>query len=486
MKKLLAIFLTLACLLGLSAMSVNADEPIDTLYKRFEDFYYDTRFIGFDEFEEGELDARSVHKYVIYCCRDGYKDYVVSAEDEYFATYHVPASVWEGLAGACFELSDTLINEMRASDEYSDVSYDSAQDLYIYEEGGGFGDVVEKHVAYFGYKPIENNVYEIYAYFYYTPVMGDPFVLSDSDIKGVDYIEVEELVNTYDENYNVIESHYETKQYEIIGGFKSKMKIDGENVKILSFAQCSFETLCKTEGIVSDYKIDLDENVRYDLPEGVTVEGDGSFPFGTKITCTKVESGDTYDNVTVKLADKADQFVVYEIEASKNAQPSAPIKVEFPIPEGFDGDLTVYYVSRWSDPTALETIVDRDTGMVTVELNHFSTYVLANVEKEEEPPVTEPPVTEAPVTEAPETEAPVTEPEETEPVETTAVETTIAETTPVEVTTESDDSDDKSSEPEPEKNDFPWYIIVAIVVIAAAAGAVIAFVVIKKKKNSAE
>ena len=59
-------------------------------------------------------------------------------------------------------------------------------------------------------------------------------------------------------------------------------------------------------------------------------------------------------------------------------QPSGKLTVTFDIPDGYSANVAVYYMAEDGVLTKLDGVVDIENRTVTVELEHFSTYILAD------------------------------------------------------------------------------------------------------------
>jgi len=119
-----------------------------------------------------------------------------------------------------------------------------------------------------------------------------------------------------------------------------------------------------------------------DIAPSVKIEtADSAFEKGTKVTAEKVTTGAVYQRAETAVKEVAKQFTVYELTAVKDnaqVQPDGKVKVLFDIPEGYSDNVTVYYVAQDGKSEALNTTVDAENRTAAVELEHFSTYVLAD------------------------------------------------------------------------------------------------------------
>ena len=139
--------------------------------------------------------------------------------------------------------------------------------------------------------------------------------------------------------------------------------------------------------------------VEYDTDERIVVEYNGVFEEGTKVTVvliTDVVSAPEYKEKVEALKEVSaeDKFVIFEFNAEKdgaNVQPNGKVKVTIDVPESLSLDnLKMYYVSDDGELEEIAITVDKETGTIIAELEHFSTYALVNVEPAAEPEPTVP------------------------------------------------------------------------------------------------
>ena len=81
------------------------------------------------------------------------------------------------------------------------------------------------------------------------------------------------------------------------------------------------------------------------------------------------------------MANVAEKFVAFEFTAVKDeaaVQPNGKLTVTFSIPAGYSNDVVVYYMDEQGVLTKLDGVVNVDERTITVELEHFSTYILAD------------------------------------------------------------------------------------------------------------
>lgn len=128
-----------------------------------------------------------------------------------------------------------------------------------------------------------------------------------------------------------------------------------------------------------------------DPATGICAEADaGVFPAGTMMVVTPLTGGENYDRLQTLLSAVADQFRVYDISffsASlpdfsdmKPVQPVGNVKVQMPVPEGYDlSRLAVYHIS--TDGTLTQVSFVAQSDMAVFETDQFSLYALAEMKE---------------------------------------------------------------------------------------------------------
>ena len=125
--------------------------------------------------------------------------------------------------------------------------------------------------------------------------------------------------------------------------------------------------------------------VIYDIPEDntVTIPDNDCFEGGTTVTVDVMDEGITFETVTEVMESVAQKYVAYEFTATKDdaaVQPNGKLTVTFRIPEDYSNNIAVYYMDESGKLTKLESVVDVQSRTVTAELEHFSTYILADLD----------------------------------------------------------------------------------------------------------
>lgn len=131
--------------------------------------------------------------------------------------------------------------------------------------------------------------------------------------------------------------------------------------------------------------IQIEESKLEDKETNVKVEGD-NIPKGATLEVEKITSGDSYTLINNRLEGKTSKFVSYEITLENSnvaVQPNGKVKVYLPLPEEFDTSRLIVY--RVENDTLIEYTVSIEEvdgiKYATFETDHFSKYVLAEVEQ---------------------------------------------------------------------------------------------------------
>jgi len=386
MKKIILFIFTL--IIGLMVINVKAEENY------YDEFNLKIRNLNYmlgmwDEklyFSENEkINPEIIWDYMIMMHNNDFSSYL-SGEDEYGNTeFKVPQNVFEDEMKLVFNIDEKYLEDVfRKYNTYDQgKQYKEIDGKYYYTfvryNGMGF---ISDTTTLIGYKDLQNNYYETYSYLTIDYTMTDECYENElfckpnkSEIYGKEYI-----INTYkyfDENNNLKYSHYAEK---IIGYIKSKIYFDGENVKYMSFEQINKNEVPSrkelTTQLTSSIAID-EEEYKIGANEGVFVEG-------TKITIEKQTEGKIFDLANKVLKDKANKYVIYEINAKVgeyNIEPNGVVKVQIKVPKEYKNPV-VYYIDEKGNLEKIETKVD--VGYAVVDLSHFSTYALIDEEKKVE------------------------------------------------------------------------------------------------------
>ena len=104
----------------------------------------------------------------------------------------------------------------------------------------------------------------------------------------------------------------------------------------------------------------------------------------TKTTIEKQTEGKIFDLANKVFKDKANKYVIYEINAKAgeyNIEPNGVVKVQIKVPKEYK-NLVVYYIDEKGNLEKIETKVD--DAYAVVDLSHFSTYAIIDEEKKVE------------------------------------------------------------------------------------------------------
>jgi hypothetical protein len=140
---------------------------------------------------------------------------------------------------------------------------------------------------------------------------------------------------------------------------------------------------CTVCGATRTESISKKEPVIYDIPDddSVTIPENDCFEGGTTVTVEKVEEGEIFEEAAQAMENRAENYTVFEFTATKDeaaVQPNGKLTVTFDIPAEYSTNVSVYYLDENGRLTKLDGVVDANARTVTVELAHFSTYILAD------------------------------------------------------------------------------------------------------------
>ncbi len=136
--------------------------------------------------------------------------------------------------------------------------------------------------------------------------------------------------------------------------------------------------------------IQMEESKLEDKETNVKVEGD-NIPKGATLEVEKITSGDSYTLISNRLEGRTSKFVSYEITLENSnvaVQPNGKVKVYLPLPDEFNTSKLMVY--RIENDNLIEYMVSIEevngVKYATFETDHFSKYVLAEVEQKEQKP----------------------------------------------------------------------------------------------------
>lgn len=363
MKKLLATILAAVMLSGLFITTSSAAGK-ENLCKYFNSTvgeavsdYFGSDIDGIEGTYEKVPVGYLFVSYIQHCMeQDGsLKQYAVSGTTG-IPQYKVPFDVFEAKAKSIADYSGDL--KAQAYERY-----DSASDCMVFK-GESYG-MNQGHPAFvIGYNDNGNNNYTVYVQ---RMQYGCDTVEEVKEIFGD--CSDDEIFQDYDGLYHQVHDMF----------YITEVKYENDSVFYQSVKYV--ESLDGISMITRDTVITDDAAVSAD-GDGCSVSAEkGVFPAGTDIRIQKVTEGGNLAVVKTAMKNIAQKFTVYDISAVNNnaeVQPNGKVKVTFAIPSGYDADkLAVYYVGADGSAQKLNSVVDQAAKTITVELTHFSTYVVA-------------------------------------------------------------------------------------------------------------
>lgn len=404
----------------------------------------------------------------------------------------IPASVFETKAKKCFALID--LNAMRSFEEdyWNSTTqamdkrkvYDSTKKAYVFFAAGGVGDSTTYAIR--GYSK-NGNKYTVYSHFIdlsepndttagegmdYFVYEGDKYKIyhtvknvvetDGTDVKFHSWEKVSSYpaesslitVSTKLEDEKPAQSKPSGSSSNTSSASKPTQSTTTSSTAIQSKPTASSSTSTTVESnqsttsqTGSETPVSSEETTSSEVEkplvtvattETAKLETEANvFPEKTVVKVEEIKETKTIETIKTALKDITENFVAYEITAkcdNVSVQPDGKVKATFNIPEGYDLEkVAVFYVADDGKTEKLNSSVDKATNTIIAELEHFSTYVVA----------------------------------ETNIVSSESTEESTTETT-------------GEAEPKPAKNNAVLWIVI-IVVLVAALGAVLYFFVIKKK-----
>ncbi len=381
MKKLLAIFLAITCIISFATVSISAAES-DTKVKDFEnaiqqfsrDYLFDCMgnvAVG-DSFNTttAAVYTATMETWVFPFDEDyvnPWEDYkvVYTEESEYQAEeayYVVPEEEFFSKVEKYFALSDenkAAFKDMPVyiwainPDEYID-SYNPEDKTYTIEpsRGGGPKASIYRGYTYSG----TPGVYDVYSILVdYMDGLDAP---TEDMVEWTDYYH--EVGDDYDAYYNT---------YKII---KSRVQYNGDVVKFLSYEEIE----AMPEFIITEESAETKTE-----KDNITVEAKaGVFPTGTKITVDEIKDGQKHNDIKTALSPKGDKFIAFDINAYTDdvkVQPDGEVKITLEIPENFDANkIEAYHITDDNKVENVKYEVFKSIRCVVITANHFSIYTL--------------------------------------------------------------------------------------------------------------
>ncbi len=173
---------------------------------------------------------------------------------------------------------------------------------------------------------------------------------------------------------------------------KMTVSYDGEYIKMLSGEIIDIEDIPDTSEMITPEGKPQLPDILYEVEDGITVEGDGAFPKNTIVKAESVKSGEIFQRVQASLTDVAqkNKIAVFNLTATSNGsgvQPTQKVTVKFDLPSNLSAEnLKMFYISENGEREEIDITIDENEKTVMAQLSHFSTYVLLNIQSEEEIP----------------------------------------------------------------------------------------------------
>ena len=379
MKKLLAIALSLCCILGCFSFTAGAYElteddicaNLDVLASTY--LNYAECYEGY--FAEGEApSARMLENYLVSnipltfpeCLTDTYED-----EYSYIEYYQVPAEFAEAYIGTVFTLTPQLLSVMRGLDIYVDGDEPYYNITVDYFGEVDYGDEPEyTEISFYGYEALENNEYMSYIYLiatggydYYTGEFV-PYVPAPDAVEGVDYIYV--LANEMDFDMDSMEicQFVSYVPAEIRGAIKSKTILDGETFTISSFEKITAEEL-RAANVTAVSEVSYNQLLTgLMLGAAVDIRRDTfENSYDTEVKVTTVLNETIYENVAENLGlTEEDSLMIVSINAqcgNKIVDPVKPVEISMmnmSMAGEDDSHYAIYRVSETGEAEVLESV----------------------------------------------------------------------------------------------------------------------------------
>ena len=350
MKKFLALLLCAVCLCGLLALPAQAAG--DPLAAKLQDgLSLLDYFYNYDKW------------YMLRVASDAFVGY------DNFGPVTVPAADFEAELNKYFVMNDAMLNDIRnILDDDNKPIYNATAKTYTVHWYGGFGGMLPDR-EYLGY--VKNgDRYDVYYQHLTYAYLRDVLPAGTDEYA---YAEKHMDPNTYTVTYNGVvyqdgpDGFYMVKSRDDYGR-KYTVEFNGDIVRIVSCVNYT-QAPAKFDDVVVDYQLTADYAVH--IPDNAC------FPTGTAVKVEQI----TNATVTQAMKTVAESFVAYEFTATREGaaiQPNGKLKVTFVIPDGFSEAVAVYYMAPDGKLTQLAVTVNANIRTVDVELEHFSTYILAD------------------------------------------------------------------------------------------------------------
>lgn len=355
MKKLLCMTLTL--LLLCSLLPVPGVSAAEDLVPLFDDAINRLRWQGLAwDVPQGEaFPVKTVMGYTKQLlCIDEYGEDLVEGDGySYYATYAIPADVFEAAAMDSFAMVDVEALRSYTSffwdhENFTGIdnfqNYQPDRQVYLFSSSGGMGDPSWYEVL--GYTQ-EDGLYTVYSRFVSllwdgpVGVEGEDYILIDGEPFAIEH-----YLRTV---VSISNGHVQFHSWEEVASAP-----DFEEPSLVVVAQNEFVTIEAMTGV---------------FPEDAVIE---------------IAAADEQLQALVQqsLEGLVAAFTAFDITATE--QPDGSVQLTFAIPEGYAAEeLALFYISEDGLAQQLEATVDAEAGTITAEVTHFSVYAVAQLAKEE-------------------------------------------------------------------------------------------------------
>lgn len=410
MKKFLAAFLALCCVLScgmICAFAEEFDEPEldinmeELLIQSSVVSYFDSAVLYDGFFAEGmSPSAKALFMLTVFDIEYMFEDYLVSYDEETMTgTYSIPAEEYEALVFTYLTESDAVRETLRASEYYNTETgtYDISTNVELDYE------TEVPAATFYGYEILEDGSYAAYSYIMnveYDLETGEviPYFPAEDDVEGIDYIYVYNIWSD-DEDALVAESFEDiaiSSAYipvAINGYVKSIVEINADEFvsTLTSFELVMDEPLYRSEEMipVSDTVTEeMEALIALIVGSFVSFEPD-AFEVGAIVTTENVTKGEAYEAAAEAMKDVSENFVVYQLTAKVNGDdvdPVEEVKATFAIPSDFGADFKMYIVGEDGTAEEIDFELNYDFGTVTAALTKMGTVIIGDAIVEEEEP----------------------------------------------------------------------------------------------------
>jgi len=376
MKKILSVLIMMVCIGSLFTVTANAS--LDPMAVKFDealgllDYFYDYDY-----------------HYMIRIATD---EFISLDDEDPFKPVAVSAERFDAVLHQYFVITDSQIRELRevgnrdhSVEIYDEETWEVIEVIPFFDEetqtytvcfNGGFGGSLPPR-QYLGY--VKNGeTYDVYyqniTYAYLEDYLPDG-VEEWEYAEDLDYPECIELGGL--RFTSGPDGYYAILSYDNYGR-KYTVEMNGDVVRIIS---CVNYTQGQQPDTFDDKQ--AEDEVIYDIPENnnVSIPENDCFEGNTTVKVEEIKSGNTMQTVNKAMETVAEKYVAYEFTASKDnvaVQPNGKLAVTFAIPNGYSNNVTVFYMAKNGALKKLNTTVNATERTATAELEHFSTYILAD------------------------------------------------------------------------------------------------------------